>query len=75
LVIPKQAFCSFDDFLTKANDKLILIFFKTIKKIVNQENLEDGYRLITNVGELGGQEVPHLHFHILSGKHLGKLVP
>mgnify|MGYP001185648466 CR=1 FL=1 len=75
LVIPKQAFCSFDDFLTKAEDRVIINFFKTIKKIIDQENLDNGYRLITNVGNLGGQEVPHLHFHILSGKHLGKLVP
>ncbi|MBS91925.1 MAG: histidine triad nucleotide-binding protein [Rickettsiales bacterium] len=75
LVVPKQAFCSLDDFLNSADDKIILNFFKKIKKIVNQENLKDGYRLITNVGKFGGQEVPHLHFHILSGRHLGRLVP
>ena len=75
LVIPKQKFCSFDDFVTRSNDKIIASFFKTIKKIIDQENLIDGYRLITNIGERGGQEVPHLHFHILSGKLLGKIVP
>ena len=34
----------------------------------------DGYRLITNIGEDGGQEVGHIHFHLLAGEKLGKLV-
>ena len=34
----------------------------------------DGYRLITNIGQNGGQEVAHLHFHILAGERLGALV-
>ncbi|MEJ5168535.1 MAG: HIT domain-containing protein, partial [Arcobacteraceae bacterium] len=33
-----------------------------------------GYRMITNIGVDGGQEVPHIHFHILAGEKLGKLV-
>ncbi len=35
----------------------------------------DGYRLITNVGQNGGQEVDHIHFHLLAGEQLGRLVP
>lgn len=31
----------------------------------------DGYRVVTNVGEKGGQSVPHLHFHVLAGRQLG----
>ena len=75
LVIPKTEHCSLNDFLAKAGDEKILKFFKTLKKIINSQNFSNGYRLITNVGCFGGQEVPHLHFHILSGTNLGKLVP
>ncbi|MCK5110076.1 MAG: histidine triad nucleotide-binding protein [Arcobacteraceae bacterium] len=35
----------------------------------------DGYRLITNIGQNGGQEVDHIHFHLLAGEQLGRLVP
>ena len=35
---------------------------------------ESGYRIITNIGEHGGQEVAHLHFHILAGEYAGRLV-
>lgn len=35
---------------------------------------ENGYRMITNIGENGGQEVAHLHFHIIGGEKVGRLV-
>ena len=74
LVIPKKSFCSFDDFLEKADDTFILGFIKSIKLINKCLNIKNGYRLITNVGLHGGQEVPHLHFHLLSGDFSKKLV-
>ena len=33
-----------------------------------------GYRVLTNLGENGGQEVPHLHFHLFGGEKIGKMV-
>ena len=38
-------------------------------------SLEEGYRIICNTGNNGGQEVPHIHFHLLGGKRLGKIIP
>ena len=40
-------------------------------KISNQENR---YRVLSNIGEDGGQEVPHLHYHIFGGEKIGKMV-
>lgn len=41
------------------------------KRIAEQEELIDGYRLVINQGEHGGQTVPHLHAHLLGGEPLG----
>ena len=73
LVIPKGKYCSLEDFLESADDGEILELIKSIKIIVKNLNIKNGYRLITNVGVNGGQEVPHLHFHILAGKKIGRL--
>jgi histidine triad (HIT) family protein len=37
-------------------------------------NLEGGYRVLSNTGIDGGQEVPHLHYHIFGGEKIGKMV-
>jgi diadenosine tetraphosphate (Ap4A) HIT family hydrolase len=46
-------------------------FFNFLKQV---SNIEGGYRTLTNVGQNGGQEVPHLHFHIFGGEKVGKMV-
>ena len=74
LIIPKRPFCSFDDFVENADDKFLVGFIKSIKKVKETLKLKDGYRLITNIGLCGGQEVPHLHFHLLAGQLLKRLV-
>ena len=74
LIIPKKSFCSFTDFSKKADSKFIFEFIKSIDLIVEKLELKEGYRLITNIGKHGGQEVPHLHFHLLSGKPIGKMI-
>lgn len=54
------------------NEKYVSEVFKAIPEIAKKCNIfDDGYRVITNCGKNGGQEVPHLHFHILGGMSLG----
>ena len=74
LIIPKKPFCSFTDFSKKADSKFIYEFIKSINLIAEKLKVKEGYRLITNIGKYGGQEVPHLHFHLLSGRPIGKMV-
>ena len=74
LVIPKKPFCSFTDFSKKADEKFMSEFIRSINLIAEKLDIKEGYRLITNIGKYGGQEVPHLHFHLLSGKKIGKMV-
>ena len=74
LIIPKGKYVKYDDFLDKASKDEIYHFFNLINQLVKDYNLEDtGYRLITNAGKNANQEVPHLHFHLLAGKNLGKM--
>ena len=74
LIIPKGKYIRYDDFLKKASKDEIYYFFVLIKQLVKNYNLEEtGYRLITNAGKNANQEVPHLHFHLLGGKNLGKM--
>ena len=74
LVIPKEKFCSLNDFCLNASNETISDFIRSIEKIAKILKLSNGYRIISNIGKEGGQEVPHLHFHILGGKQLGKII-
>ena len=74
LIIPKGKYIKYDDFLNKASKDEIYHFFMLINQLVKDYDLENtGYRLITNAGKNANQEVPHLHFHLLAGKNLGKM--
>ena len=74
LVIPKGAYRTYDDFIAHASDAEILAFQRGIATVVAQEGLiEGGYRLVMNNGADGGQEIPHLHCHVLGGMGLGNL--
>ncbi|MBB5984258.1 HIT domain-containing protein [Sphingobium lignivorans] len=75
LVIPKGAYVSWDDFSSRASDAEIGAYVRAIGLIAREAGLvEPGYRLLANVGEDGGQEVPHLHVHIFGGKPLGPML-
>lgn len=69
LVIPKAHIGGVHE-VTSENSAIVSKIFVKIAEIAKNEGLGDGYRVISNVGEHGGQTVPHLHFHILGGKKL-----
>jgi histidine triad (HIT) family protein len=68
LVIPKQHIVNLMS-VTHEQWDVVTQILKAVNNIALQESLE-GYRLITNNGEQGGQEVFHMHWHILAGKQL-----
>tara|TARA_B100000965_G_scaffold179271_1_gene149524 strand:+ start:636 stop:1001 length:366 start_codon:yes stop_codon:yes gene_type:complete len=78
LVIPKGQYIDLDDFNSKASSEEILGFFKGVttvaKKLGITNGSGNGYRALANTGENGGQEVPHLHFHLFGGEKIGKMV-
>lgn len=75
LVMPKGKYMSMTEFTQNAGDAEIVAFNRAVGKVVKQMGLaEGGYRAIVNSGAHGGQEVPHLHMHILAGKKLGPMI-
>jgi len=79
LVIPKGAYVNMDDFSQNAkNDEIIALIraLGEVTKIIGLSSYSEGkgYRYIGNNGPDGGQEVPHLHFHIIGGEPLGRMV-
>jgi len=73
LVIPKVHIPSAAD-VNEENADAVAACFRVISKIAKQENLDDGFRVISNVGEAAGQTVKHLHFHILAGVNMGEKI-
>lgn len=75
LVIPKGPYVCFDHFARDASDAEIVDFNRAVGEVCKREGLEDGgYRVISNAGEAGVQEVPHLHIHVLGGRGLGRML-
>ncbi|MBH87705.1 MAG: histidine triad nucleotide-binding protein [Pelagibacterales bacterium] len=75
LLIPKNPYLNLNDFISSADKLEKLDIFNAISEVVSLYNLEEsGYRLLTNVGKDGHQEVQHLHFHILGGQPLGSFI-
>lgn len=71
LVITKGMYVNFQDFVEHSSNKEITDFFRAILHVANLLGLkQDGYRLVMNTGKNAGQEVPHLHAHILGGELL-----
>ena len=71
LIIPKEHYDSFDIM----PPKIMAGMTEFIQKVASKLDVrQSGYRLITNVGDDGGQEVHHLHFHLIGGEPAGRLV-
>lgn len=66
LVIPKKHITSLST-LSDSDSQLIAEIMKIIRDLAKKYDLT-GYRVVTNIGEEGGQSVPHLHFHVLGGR-------
>lgn len=74
LIIPKKHLVNIND-LTEEDKVLIGDIFVIIKKLAAELGVsESGYRVVTNTGPDSGQEVAHLHFHLIGGKELGKKI-
>tara|TARA_Y100001970_G_C14205033_1_gene843476 strand:- start:1293 stop:1667 length:375 start_codon:yes stop_codon:yes gene_type:complete len=69
LAIPKVPCIDFSDFVTKNNPEVISSFFLSVEKVVSKLGIrKTGFRIVSNSGSDGGQEVPHFHLHILGGE-------
>lgn len=79
LVIPKGPYVTFDHFALEASVEERADFVAAIGQVCKMLGVQpgeggSGYRAISNAGDDGVQEVPHLHVHILSGRTLGRMV-
>lgn len=75
LVIPKNAYISVADFSAHASAEEQASIMQAIGNVARQIGIEQtGYRVISNHGIDSHQEIPHLHFHILGGEPLGKII-
>ena len=78
LVIPKGNYVDLDDFSLNASPEEMVGLLKGInivaKKLGISTEVGKGYRALANISDDGGQEVPHLHFHLFGGEKVGKMV-
>ena len=79
LVIPKGPYVTFDHFAAEASDTEIVDFTRTVGRVAAMLGVQpgeggNGYRLLSNAGLDGVQEVPHLHVHIVAGRGLGRML-
>ena len=69
LVVPRGRYVSMADFSRDASDAEIAGFFRAVGVVARRLGLEEpGYRMLANIGDHGGQEVPHLHVHLFGGQ-------
>jgi histidine triad (HIT) family protein len=75
LIVPNKEIATVND-ITEADEAIAGRMLHVAKKLAAQEGIaENGYRLIVNCNRHGGQEVYHLHLHLLGGRPLGAMLP
>ena len=75
LVVPKGAYVDWQDFAARASAEEQAAFTRMIAHVATVTGIADsGYRVISNIGVNGHQEVPHLHMHVLGGEPVGSMV-
>ncbi|WP_145142484.1 histidine triad nucleotide-binding protein [Roseomonas gilardii] len=75
LVIPRGRYVSLADFAGKASEGELAGFWRAVAKVARDLGLEQpGYRILSNMGENAGQEVPHFHVHLFGGRPLGRML-
>ena len=79
LVIPRGPYMTYDHFADAASDAEIVDFTRAVGEVCRMLGVKpgeggDGYRMISNAGDNGVQDVPHLHVHIMAGRWLGRMI-
>ena len=70
LIIPKEHIASINE-VNESNSAVVAHIFEVAAKLAKEKGLEDGYRIVTNIGDDAGQTVKHLHFHMMGGRSFG----
>lgn len=70
LIIPRKVIPTHDS-LQESDAALLGHMNLVAVRLASQLGLSDGYRLVINCKDQGGQTVPHLHMHLMGGRHLG----
>ena len=75
LVIPKNSYVDWSDFAANATPNEQTAFTRMISHVAELAGISDtGYRVVSNIGVNGHQDVPHLHMHVLGGAPVGPMV-
>ena len=75
LIIPKKPYIDFYDFTQNASLVEVKLLWKLVNDVIESQSIsEQGFRIITNSGKDGNQDVPHFHVHLLGGKNLGRMM-
>ena len=75
LIIPKNSYINFYDFIQNASIKEVELFWKLVNDVISLNKIsKKGFRVISNSGVDGNQDVPHFHVHLLGGNNLGRMI-
>ena len=75
LVIPKGRYIDVDDFAANASDAEIAGLFRAVGQVAKMTGVsDDGYRILSNIGAQGHQEVLHFHIHLFGGADTGPMI-